>query len=683
MSIIFLFLWFPHGQKKPTPNHINKIKRKPSNEIEVINNLTVNIESKEVLNKYLVKTNQCTIVRRPLYDSETIKFIKKYKSKEFECNHRSLMDKIRRVNATTVYIPSLLKGCQARLIERYILTDGAKFGTKKTDLREFNDFENADAVQIECSGNLKRVIPLIPFKQPLRWPNIPIVQSEYPNNFRPNVIMIGIDAVSRLNFLRHFPQSSTFMDSKRFQSMLGHHKVGDNTLPNLFAMFLGEQQSTWWKQLPWSKKLDSLPFIFKYFSNANYLTTYIEDYPYCGLFTFHGIEGFILQPTNYYLRPNHLTWIHQSTVSHDDLNSCQNADVPLWRLLTNIFSNGYNNDSIIMICSDHAIRIGDFLQTESGYHETRLPFLYIYVPDRFQIKVTTKNGIKLLNSEQVQIKLRENSRMLTSHMDIYATLQHILYGSIPPTRSQYGVSLFDTISNNRTCNDAGIPEQYCLCKQMKLFTDMTARKLLAEMVLVEINRRMKPFSMQCVSFTNVNVVSAMIGMRTKKLKWEQTEKDIIAMIFTTNFDAKFEVNLNTRYDNQKQSINLNETEIIGKITRIDHYSERSFCIAGNPLESFCCSKNSLRSTCSNFSGFNELTGAEKIVEFDNKQFVCSCQTVSRSDALCKIKELNYLDVRSLPLKWKRFDHFIRNLATEHVSCFEVPKNLLNQSGRLI
>ncbi|KAJ6216731.1 hypothetical protein RDWZM_007888 [Blomia tropicalis] len=628
MSIIFLFLWFPHGQKKPTPNHINKIKRKPSNEIEVINNLTVNIESKEVLNKYLVKTNQCTIVRRPLYDSETIKFIKKYKSKEFECNHRSLMDKIRRVNATTVYIPSLLKGCQARLIERYILTDGAKFGTKKTDLREFNDFENADAVQIECSGNLKRVIPLVPFKQPLRWPNIPIVQSEYPNNFRPNVIMIGIDAVSRLNFLRHFPQSSTFMDSKRFQSMLGHHKVGDNTLPNLFAMFLGEQQSTWWKQLPWSKKLDSLPFIFKYFSNANYLTTYIEDYPYCGLFTFHGIEGFILQPTNYYLRPvnlvirknglynnvcygdrlemehyydyvleqlklfrkrkqNHLTWIHQSTVSHDDLNSCQNADVPLWRLLTNIFSNGYNNDSIIMIYSDHAIRIGDFLQTESGYHETRLPFLYIYVPDRFQIKVTTKNGIELLNSEQVRIKLQENSRMLTSHMDIYATLQHILHGSTPPTRSQYGVSLFDTISNNRTCDEAGIPEQYCLCKQMNPFTDSKATKQLAEMVLVEINRRMKPLSMQCVSYTDVNVVSAMIGMRTKKLKWEQTEKDIIAMIFTTNFDAKFEVNLNTRYDNQKQSINLNETEIIGKIIRIDHYSERSFCIAGNPLESFC------------------------------------------------------------------------------------------------
>ncbi|KAI2804527.1 hypothetical protein BLOT_003513 [Blomia tropicalis] len=258
-----------------------------------------------------------------------------------------------------------------------------------------------------------------------------------------------------------------------------------------------------------------------------------------------------------------------------------------------------------MVYSDHAIRIGDFLQTESGYHETRLPFLYIYVPDRFQIKVTNKNGIELLNSEQVRVKLRENSRMLTSHMDIYATLQHILHGTIPSTRSQYGVSLFDTISNDRTCNDAGIPEQYCLCKQMNPFTDTIATKQLAEMVLIEINRQMEPNLMQCFLFTDVNVVSAMIGMRTKKLNWEQTEKDMVNMIFTTNFDAKFEVYLNTRYDNLKQSINLNETEIIGKIIRIDHYSERSFCIAGNSLESFCvCLESILPSTSTMLNVFN-------------------------------------------------------------------------------
>ncbi|KAJ6216732.1 hypothetical protein RDWZM_007889 [Blomia tropicalis] len=539
-TITFLFNCIDEWQKKkrPRPNHIYKIKRKPPNEIEDISNLTVNVQSNEVLNKYLVHTNQCTIIRRPLYDKESIKFIKKYKNKEYECNHRSLADKIVRVNATTVYIPSLLKGCQARLIERNILTDDAKFGTKKTDLSEFTDFENADAVQIECSGYLKRVIPLVPFKQPLRWPNIPIVQSEYPNNFRPNVIMIGIDAVSRLNFLRHFPQSSTFMDSKRFQSMLGHHKVGDNTLPNLFAMFLGEQQSTWWKQLPHSKKLDSLPFIFKYFSNANYLTTYIEDYPYCGLFNFHGIKGFVRQPTDYYLRPVNLV-----------------------------------------------------IQKKGLYNRV--------------CYVTNKNGIELLNSEQVRVKLRENSRMLTSHMDIYATLQHILHGTIPSTRSQYGVSLFDTISNDRTCNDAGIPEQYCLCKQMNPFTDTIATKQLAEMVLIEINRQMEPNLMQCFLFTDVNVVSAMIGMRTKKLNWEQTEKDMVNMIFTTNFDAKFEVYLNTRYDNLKQSINLNETEIIGKIIRIDHYSERSFCIAGNLLESFCvCLESILPSTSTMLNDFN-------------------------------------------------------------------------------
>src|SRR5699024_918893 len=33
---------------------------------------------------------------------------------------------------------------------------------------------------------------------------------------------------------------------------------------------------------------------------------YIEDYPFCGLFTFHGMNGFVQQPTEYYLRPVNL-----------------------------------------------------------------------------------------------------------------------------------------------------------------------------------------------------------------------------------------------------------------------------------------------------------------------------------------------------------------------------------------
>src|SRR5699024_7520656 len=80
-----------------------------------------------------------------------------------------------------------------------------------------------------------------------------------------------------------------------------------NTLPNLFAMFLGEQKRTWWAKLPSNRKLDSLPLIFKHYSNGGYLTTYIEDYPSCGLFTFHGVKGFAQQqPTEYYLRPVNL-----------------------------------------------------------------------------------------------------------------------------------------------------------------------------------------------------------------------------------------------------------------------------------------------------------------------------------------------------------------------------------------
>jgi hypothetical protein len=51
-----------------------------------------------------------------------------------------------------------------------------------------------------------------------------------------------------------------------------------------------------------SSKLDDCEFIWKEFSNLNYITALVEDAP--GLATFnHGKTGFVIPPTDYYLRP--------------------------------------------------------------------------------------------------------------------------------------------------------------------------------------------------------------------------------------------------------------------------------------------------------------------------------------------------------------------------------------------
>ena len=83
---------------------------------------------------------------------------------------------------------------------------------------------------------------------------------------------------------------------------------------------------------------------------------------------------------------HHLTWIHSSTLMHENLNDCQYADQPLHQLLTSLFKADHHNDTLIMLYSDHSIRIGPILETNSGYYETRLPFLYIRVPDSLQLR---------------------------------------------------------------------------------------------------------------------------------------------------------------------------------------------------------------------------------------------------------------------------------------------------------
>ena len=51
---------------------------------------------------------------------------------------------------------------------------------------------------------------------------------------------------------------------------------------------------------------DRIPLIFKRFSRAGYLTTYIENMPKFGLWTYHQKNGFDQQPTEYYVRPVNL-----------------------------------------------------------------------------------------------------------------------------------------------------------------------------------------------------------------------------------------------------------------------------------------------------------------------------------------------------------------------------------------
>lgn len=308
-----------------------------SQEVETLNSepqLLLNLKNllteSPTLGDYLIHTESCLIPRFPIFSPEILPFYKPANSstkKDHQCTKISIADEIVRLNATSVYIPPSLEGtCSGKEVIRSQANEGQTFGRAWPVVKSGDDFPQTDALLVECAGDVKKLLPLIPTKKPNKWDKVP-TESETPPSGPVNVLLVGIDAVSRLNFLRHMRQTAAFLEAHNFTSLLGHHKVGDNTMPNLFGMFTGLAKKVWWKQLPSSKKLDSLPLIFKRYSNSGYLTTYIEDYPYCGLFTFHGVKGFSGKPpTEYYLRPVNL-WLQKKSLY--DRNWCTGGQLEM------------------------------------------------------------------------------------------------------------------------------------------------------------------------------------------------------------------------------------------------------------------------------------------------------------------------------------------------------------------
>ena len=118
-----------------------------------------------------------------------------------------------------------------------------------------------------------------------------------------NLHLIGVDSVSRLNFLRNMVNTQKFIQKElSAYEMRGYNKVADNTFPNMVAFLTGKFISELgWSWMAKNSEFDNYSFIWKNFSAAGYRTLYSEDSPNA---IFNNLKvGFKTQPTDYYLRP--------------------------------------------------------------------------------------------------------------------------------------------------------------------------------------------------------------------------------------------------------------------------------------------------------------------------------------------------------------------------------------------
>ena len=340
------------------------------------------------------------------------------------------------------------------------------------------------------------------------------------NDLGLNVAFVMLDSVSAASFERSMPKTKkalTALEDTFF--FKGHSIVGDGTTAQLCAIFTGFNE----QDLPEARRsfsgaapVDRWPFIFKDFKNRGYVTMYLEDCPATGAFNYR-LMGFTNPPADHYTRPFFLgikkefpvlpnlcygNWaVHNyslqytksfydtyknvkkfslsivSRLPHSKFGRVQLMDKDLENFLSDFKDKGYFDNTIFILFGDHGSRISGARASIEGKLEERMPFLSVTVPKWFKTK-----------HKDFYASLLNNTKVLTSHYDLYGTLRHMLtFPNTPKVKT--GQSLFKKINpETRTCKRAGIADHWCPCLgYVSVSTNDLFIRSLAEKSLTFIN----------------------------------------------------------------------------------------------------------------------------------------------------------------------------------------------------
>ncbi|KAL4236570.1 hypothetical protein ACF0H5_004955 [Mactra antiquata] len=467
-----------------------------------------------------------------------------------------------------------------------------------------------------------------------------------------SVLLFGLDGVSRSCAYREIPKTVEFLKKNLSAFDLhGYMKVGDNTFPNLIPLLTGLNAFT--AELPninYNQDFyDEFPLIWKNFSSKDYVTLLAEDAPHMS--TFNGDKvGFYEPPTDHYMRPYWLAWqdmysvrkyssgvamsmmnykfmkskLEQYTLCNEDVptyiahlrylkqflstysrerkfmlsfytelahkntNLLQLSDPDLVQFFTDMRDSDQLSNTILIVFSDHGPKTGEKML--SARLEKSLPMCFIVLPP--SLRMSHPNIVK---------NLLENEKRLTTHYDVYATLLDILNGSYNSPSKHFvndklrGLSLFGKIPADRSCQEAAIPEHYCVCykaQNISVGSDPNHHKMASEVVR-KVNHLLsgKP-------------ACAILSLN----KLLSIQKINEASLTEIRPDARRVIHPRPQVDTREKYTIIVETEpgggqfyatvikdgpwihVLDELDRVNRYNNQSYCVTEHKLKPLCYCK---------------------------------------------------------------------------------------------
>lgn len=271
-----------------------------------------------------------------------------------------------------------------------------------------------------------------------------------------------------------------------------------------------------------------------------------------------------------------LFWIN--SYSHNINSRPQDLDSIMENFLNQLGYTGVLLNTFIVFFSDHGLRFGEHRLRAESYYDERLPFLAFLTPTKFNRRHADK--VKRLSINRF--------RLITPY-DLYSTLIAINDISLCRNKNVEDTSqacpkchsLFEDVSENRTCQDVGIRDKWCACHNLVRLSDQD------------------PAGVQSVIFAVSYVQSIRKAIQTKKCSYclDISLKSIIRMHFYYGEDkvmfyvvAFYIKPGNVAYE-ATVSLREGKRELVGPMSIISPYMGFGTCAVKRKDRAFCVCQN--------------------------------------------------------------------------------------------